>query len=380
MHIAYLTPEYPHNKISNGGGMGTSIKNLVEALAGIGHQITVFVYGQKEDGVFDEGTITFHLMKQKSYKWGGFYFYRKYIEKYIIDHSKGIEILEAPDWTGITAFMDFKIPLVIRFHGSDTYFCHIENRPQKWKNRFFEKNAVKKASAFIAPTHYAGEVSMRLLDLSMHKLKVIHYGLQLDNFQNNQPEDFTAYSLLNIGTLIRKKGVFQLVEIFNKLVELEPKSSLVFIGADSGDVQTGASSTWELMKSKMTANAAARISYLGKIPYDEVQAQMKKAHVCVFPSLAETLGMVTIESMALKKAVVNTNIGWAQDLIDHGVDGFMHHPDHADAYIATIQQLFEDPELVKKIGQAARVKTEARFDINKIVYQNLEYYQSVCSQ
>ncbi|MFT6799591.1 MAG: glycosyltransferase involved in cell wall biosynthesis [Nonlabens sp.] len=380
MHIAYLTPEYPHKKISNAGGMGTSIKNLVEALAAIGHQISVFVYGQNEDRIFEEGTITFHLMKQKSYRWGGFYFYRKHLERYIKGNSKRIDVLEAPDWTGITAFMDFKIPLVIRFHGSDTYFCHIENRPQKWKNRFFEKNAVKKASAFIAPTHYAGEVSMRLLDLPMHKLKVIHYGLQLDNFQNNQPEDFTPYSLLNIGTLIRKKGVFQLIEIFNKLVELEPKSTLIFIGVDSGDIQTGASSTWELMKSKMTANAAARISYLGKVPYHDVQSEIKKAHVCVFPSLAETLGMVTIESMALKKAVVNTNIGWAQDLIEHGVDGFMHHPDHTDAYIATIQQLFEDPELVKKIGQAARVKTEARFDINKIVGQNLEYYKSVCSQ
>jgi glycosyltransferase involved in cell wall biosynthesis len=380
MHIAYLTPEYPHKKISNAGGMGTSIKNLVEALAAIGHQISVLVYGQKEDCVFEEGTITFHLIAQKTYKLGGFYFYRKHIQNYIMDHSEGIEIIEAPDWTGITAFMHFKIPLVIRFHGSDTYFCHIENRPQKWKNRFFEKQAMRKAVAFIAPTHYAGEVSMRLLDLPMHKLKVIHYGLQLENFQNNHPEDFTAYSLLNIGTLIRKKGVFQLIEIFNKLVELEPKSTLVFIGVDSGDVQTGASSTWELMKSKMTTKAAARISYLGKIPYHEVQAQIKKAHVCVFPSLAETLGMVTIEAMALKKAVVNTNIGWAQDLIENGVDGFMHHPDNADAYVTSIQHLFEDLTLVKKIGQAARSKTEARFDVNKIVHQNLEYYKSVCSQ
>jgi glycosyltransferase involved in cell wall biosynthesis len=32
-----------------------------------------------------------------------------------------------------------------------------------------------------------------------------------------------------------------------------------------------------------------------------------------FPSYAETLGMVTIESMALQKPVVNTNIGWAQN-------------------------------------------------------------------
>lgn len=379
MHIAYLTPEYPHKKISNAGGMGTSIKNLVEALAAIGHQITVFVYGQKEDGVFEEGTITFHLIKQKSYKWGGFYFYRKHLERYIKDNSKDIDVLEAPDWTGITAFMNLKTPLVIRFHGSDTYFCHIEQRPQKWKNRFFEKQAMRKAVAFIAPTHYAGEVSMSLLDLPMNKLKVIHYGLQLENFQNKHPEDFTPYSLLNIGTLIRKKGVFQLIEIFNKLVELEPKSSMIFIGADSSDIQTGSKSTWELMKRKMTANAAARISYLGKIPYHEVQSEIKKAHVCVFPSLAETLGMVTIESMALQKVVVNTNIGWAQDLIEHGVDGFMHHPDHADAYVATLQHLFKDLEAVKKIGQAARLKTETRFDINKIVCHNLEYYKSVCS-
>ncbi|MFT6197017.1 MAG: glycosyltransferase involved in cell wall biosynthesis [Nonlabens sp.] len=380
MHIAYLTPEYPHKKISNAGGMGTSIKNLVEALAAIGHQISVLVYGQKEDCVFEEGTITFHLIAQKTYKLGGFYFYRKHIQNYIMDHSEGIEIIEAPDWTGITAFMHFKIPLVIRFHGSDTYFCHIENRPQKWKNRFFEKQAMSKAVAFIAPTHYAGEVSMRLLDLPMHKLKVIHYGLQLENFQNNHPEDFTAYSLLNIGTLIRKKGVFQLIEIFNKLVELEPTSTLVFIGADSGDVQTGASSTWELMKSKMTANAEARIFYLGKVPYHEVQSEIKKAHVCVFPSLAETLGMVTIEAMALKKAVVNTNIGWAQDLIEHGVDGFMHHPDDINSYISTISILFKDQLKVEQIGQAARVKIEARFDINKIAHQNLELYKSISSQ
>ncbi len=149
MHIAYLTPEYPHKKISNAGGMGTSIKNLVEALAAIGHQISVLVYGQKEECVFEEGTITFHLIAQKTYKLGGFYFYRKHIQNYIMDHSEGIEIIEAPDWTGITAFMHFKIPLVIRFHGSDTYFCHIENRPQKWKNRFFEKQAMSKAVAFI---------------------------------------------------------------------------------------------------------------------------------------------------------------------------------------------------------------------------------------
>ena len=134
MHIAYLTPEYPHEKISNGGGMGTSIKNLVEALVELGHEITVFVYGQPVDAVFVDHKITFHLIAQKKYKLGGFYFYRKYIEKYVNSNKGSIELLEAPDWTGITAFMKLQLPLIIRFHGSDTYFCHIEKRVQKFKN------------------------------------------------------------------------------------------------------------------------------------------------------------------------------------------------------------------------------------------------------
>jgi glycosyltransferase involved in cell wall biosynthesis len=377
MHIAYLTPEYPHKKISNAGGMGTSIKNLVEALAAIGHKITVFVYGQKEDGVFEEGTITFHLIAQKTYKIGGFYFYRKHLERYINDNSKDIDVLEAPDWTGITAFMDLKTPLVIRFHGSDTYFCHIEERPQKWKNRFFEKSAVKKATAFIAPTHYAGEVSMSLLDLPMNKLKVIHYGLQLENFQNNQPENYTPYTLLNIGTLIRKKGVFQLIEVFNKLVEKFPQAQLLFIGGDSNDVASGRVSTWEMMQEKMSSKASAQVTYLGKLAYNEVKAQIVKAHVCVFPSLAETLGMVTIESMALHKAVVNTDKGWAQDLIDQGKDGYMHHPDETDSYVATISMLLDHPDEVQRIGANAVQKIKERFDIKKNALENVSYYQSI---
>jgi hypothetical protein len=37
-----------------------------------------------------------------------------------------------------------------------------------------------------------------------------------------------------------------------------------------------------------------------------------KAQLYVFPTFAETLGMVTIESMAMKKPVVNSSLGWAK--------------------------------------------------------------------
>jgi glycosyltransferase involved in cell wall biosynthesis len=97
----------------------------------------------------------------------------------------------------------------------------------------------------------------------------------------------------------------------------------------------------------------------------------------VFPSLAETLGMVTIEAMALKKAVVNTNIGWAQDLIDHGVDSFMHHPDDIESYISTISMLFKDQLKVKQIGENAVKTVQAKFDMEQLVHKNIAYYKEL---
>ena len=49
--------------------------------------------------------------------------------------KENIDIVEAADWTGITAFMKFNCPLILRLHGSDTYFCHLEKRKLKIKAR-----------------------------------------------------------------------------------------------------------------------------------------------------------------------------------------------------------------------------------------------------
>ena len=118
------------------------------------------------------------------------------------------------------------------------------------------------------------------------------------------------------------------------------------------------------------------MSYLGKIPYTEVQIHIKNAHVCTFPSFAETLGMVTIESMALQKPVVNTSIGWAQELINDGVNGFLVHPTETDFYVKRILKLFNNPLLCESMGKAARQQVEVNFDIVKNADINIEYYKN----
>ncbi|MCP4055706.1 MAG: glycosyltransferase family 4 protein [Mesoflavibacter sp.] len=379
MHIGYITPEYPHPEVSHAAGIATSIKNLANSLVKQGVRVTVFVYHQSKDAVIEAEGVTLHLIKKQSFKFLTWYYYRKLVNRYVntIVKQEQIHLLEAPDWTGITAFMQFKVPLVIRFHGSDAYFCKLEGRRQKFKNFMFEKLALQKAKAYIAPTTFAGEETAKIFGLNRSKIKTIHYGLELDRFVNAKPDQFQSKTLLYIGTIIRKKGVLELAEVFNKVIEQDVAAKLILIGGDSGDIKTGSSSTYTLMQSLFSEKAKAKVNYLGKIPYAEVQEHIKNAHVCTFPSFAETLGMVTIESMALQKPVVNTSIGWAQELIDDEVNGYLIYPKDTAAYANKVITLFEDKALCLRLGKAARKKVELTFDIQKQVKKNIDYYQSL---
>ncbi len=382
MHIAFLTPEYPHERAQYAAGIGTSIKNLVTALSRNGVTISVFVYEQSENAIFEEEGIKIYLIKVQKYKMLGWYLHRKYLQNYLNKYiiSEGIDLVEAPDWTGITAFMNLKVPLVIRFHGSDTYFCHLEQRKQKLKNFCFEKLAISKAMAFIAPTAYAGELSKKLFGITNKIIQTIHYGLDLTHFQNDNPLVFQKGLLVYIGTIIRKKGVFELPAIFNKVRQNQPNTQLILIGSDSFDVQTNSKSTWELLRQQFDNEDMKHVSYLGKIPYQEVQEFIKNANVCVFPTFAETLGMVTIESMAMQKPVVNSNIGWSQELIVDGESGYLVHPKAHDDFAAKIVDVLQDDFLYSTIGNKARKRVEAVFDIEKIAVQNSTFYKTILAR
>lgn len=379
MHIAFLTPEYPHKKISHAAGIGTSIKNLAVALVKENCKVSIIVYGQNKSLIFEDEGVVIHVLEDINYRFAKWFWYRKHIENYCnqLIKEQNITILEAADWTGITAFMKFKIPLVIRFHGSDTYFCHLEKRKQKLKNFWFEKLALQKAKAFIAPTTFAGNLSQKLFGLQNKKIQTIHNGLELGKFENSHPEEYQNGLLLYIGTIIRKKGVLELPEIFNQVHQQHPQASLILIGGDSSDIETKSQSTWQLMQNKFQDDDLHSVTYLGKIPYHEVQQYIKKAHVCVFPSFAETLGMVTIEAMAMHKPVVNTRIGWAKELIVDGESGFLVHPKNHQGYAAKITSILNDNALAKKLGDNARERVEKNFDIKKIAAENIAFYKSL---
>jgi len=379
MHIAFLTPEYPYEKIGNSGGIGTSIKNLAEALVKQQVQVSIFIYGQKKTETFSEGEITFYLIENKNYTIGKGWFYRKYVQNFVnkICIQNKIELIEAPDWTGFTAFIKFKVPLVLRLHGSDTYFCELENRPQKLKNKLLETIAIKQANALVAPSKFTAHKTAELFNLNKKAIKVIPNGVNTTQFNNTSNNKYTPYTLLYFGTLIRKKGVLHLPAILNEVRKKVPQAQLILIGNDSYDVVTNSKSTWELIKKQSTLKNEKQITYLGKIPYSQIQSYIANAHVCIFPSLAETFGMVTAEAMAMGKIVVSSNFGWASELIVDNESGLLADPTNHKVFAAKITEAVLNVSLAQTMGVKARTQVEKNFDIDLIAKKNINFYNSL---
>lgn len=378
MKIGFLTPEFPNAKTGSSGGIGTSIFNLSKGLVQLGHQVSILIYGQDKDEVFKENGIVFYKIKNIKVKGLSRLLSQKKVEKLIntLHQESKLDIFEAPDWTGFTSFIKPKCPLIIRLNGSDTYFCNLENRPVKWLNKFREKRAFIKADGIISVSKFTGDQTNKIFQTNRN-FEVIANAIDIDTFHpitavNNQ-------KIVYFGTLIRKKGLLELPFIFNEIHKTNPTAQLILVGKDSKDIVSGNSSTWQLMQPLFDSKAIQNVTYLGSFPYSEIKKQIQQATVCVFPTFAEALPVSWLEAMAMQKPIVASNIGWASEVIDDKINGFLVNPKEHKAFAAKILLILDDPKLQIQLGIEARKKIIEKFNIQVVAQQSVDFYQKFLS-
>lgn len=379
MKIAFLTPEYPHANTGSSGGIGTSIKNLATGLIQEGCAVRILVYGQKKECLFNDNGISVQQIKNVKFRGLSWYLTRKKLER-IIDllyQNKEIDLVEAPDWTGITSFISpKKCPIVIRLNGSDTYFCHLDQRPVKWKNKFHEKRALKKADGLLAVSQFTADKTNEVFGLNKNFI-IIPNSIAVSSFKRKEDIEAAANTILYFGSLIRKKGLLELPFIFNEVLQENPKAKLILVGKDVPDIISETGSTWGMMKNLFTPAALSKVTYLGSVPYSDIQCHINQAAVCVFPSFAEALPVSWIEAMAMQKAIVASNIGWATAIVDEGLNGFLVNPKEHIIYAARINTLLKNSQMRQQFGLAAREKVIQRFSIDVVARQSMSFYKSL---
>lgn len=372
--VGFLTPEYPLPSMGYTGGIGTSIKNLADFYENQGLRVFIFVYGQREDRLVEQKGKTFVLIKQLYAGSMGWLVNRFRIQKVVNQWvSKArIDMIEVPDWTGISAFIRFDCLTVLKLHGSDTFFCHMEGRQVKSRNLWFEKTAFKNADHVVAVSDFVGKKTCELFGI-FRSYDVIHNGVYFRSLEPKKENPrAAAKTVFYFGSLIRKKGVLEIPAIYNIVHQKHPNIRLVLAGNDAFDIHTGSSSTWELMKKDFSAAALPSVEYLGLVKHEQIDQLIQQADVCIFPSYAEAFPVSWLEAMAQGKALVCSDIGWSPEVILSDEVGLTANPADHETYADHVVGLLENDQLRENMGKSASACVEENFSIERAGFRHLD--------
>ena len=270
--------------------------------------------------------------------------------------------------------MKFSIPAIIRLNGSDAYFCKLEGRKQKFKNYFFEKRALLGADEIVSVSGFTAKETNAVFKIEKCT-KIIYNGINVLEFKPLNSE-LNENQILYFGTIIRKKGVLELAKAFNILVETKPEVSLILLGKDVPDIFEK-KSTLELFFNLLSENAKLRTSHLKEVHYTKVSELIANASLVTLPSFAEAFPMTWLEAMAMEKALVTSNIGWANEMMLDGETGFAINPKNHKDYAFKMKTLLEDKILANAFGKNARQRVLKKFDSKVIAAQNIKYYKTI---
>jgi glycosyltransferase involved in cell wall biosynthesis len=123
-----------------------------------------------------------------------------------------------------------------------------------------------------------------------------------------------------------------------------------------------------------TLNLDANVTFLGYRA--DIPAVMSAFDVLVFPSHAESFGVVLIEGMAMERPVVATNCDGVVDIVVDGETGIMVPPKDAKRLAEGMDALLQDPSLRVRMGAAGRKRVMDLFDQEKQIGRiEALYYQ-----
>ncbi len=174
--------------------------------------------------------------------------------------------------------------------------------------------------------------------------------------------------LLFLGHVVRRKGIFDIIEAMG-LLKLEFPALKLALGGDCEITL--------LLESARQHGVDGMIDVLGWIGEDAKRAEFARSAVFVMPSYNEGLPIAMLEAMAAGKAIVVTPVGGIPEAVEHEVHGLLVPPGDVAALAQAISQLLHDSGLRKRLGQAARERIKERYATEVVLECLYELYTSL---
>jgi len=262
-----------------------------------------------------------------------------------------------------------RIPIIYTVHG---WSFHPDQNPLvKWIRIACEGFLIKKAyqTIFVSKTNfnegikYYGKFNAKVIRNGINQLK-----FNPDKIFSNFREEFNiskdVFLVGFIARITKQKNPMILLDVISKLPD---EFNVKFVIVGDGD-----------LKNEMVRRAQ-RLGVMEKIIFidsrRDVENILNAIDVYCLPSLWEGLSIGLLEAMAMKKAVIVSDISGNTEVVDHLNNGLVIQPIATDL-AQKIKELYNDRELGKRLAENAFLTINDEFKIENMVEVVAETYCS----
>ena len=256
------------------------------------------------------------------------------------------------------------IPFIVTVHGLDVFSIdHMNGYTRQWLRRISQW-VYRRASRVLCVSE---KVRAQVVQgVSQVRASVVYNGTDAKMFS---PISIAVSPpiILSVGNLIPIKGHELLLQAFAGLCSDFPDISCELVGEGPE-------------RSRLTAvaaklNVAGRIQFLGRQSREQVADAMRRCAVFALPSRYEGLGCVYLEAMCAGKPVIACRGQGIEEIIEHGVNGWLVGTDDPDELKDALFRLLQDAPLRRQIGEAAHGTIVQRFTLEHQADRLVQLYR-----
>jgi glycogen(starch) synthase len=384
LNICFVSQEYPPE--TAWGGIGTYVCEMARSLTERGHSVIVLSKAvDKESCAFENGIHTYRIRNKWNLSKGRFFWrFQKFIDGYRykvgeelskLTNKHHIDVIESSD-----IYADLFYYMLVRGQGPAIVLkLHTprwlvdktaQTQPKAW-NRFeyFAENfCIKRADMAYSCSHALLRAGKEFFP--KREYMVVHNLISLPLSLPAKEDD--GKTVLFAGRLEWRKGVQVFGRVVPQVVNRINNVRFLFLGPDCG--WHGGNSLKEFILDQIPAKMKESLIFTGGVPRQEILNHLRKAAVCVLPSLWENFPYTCLEAMACGCAVVGSKNGGMAEMIEDRVSGILIDPERPEEISGAILMLLNDKKLRRKLGENATARVREHFSPNRIVDQTLDVY------
>ena len=359
------------------GGSGVVATELGIELAARGHEIHFISYAPPIRLTDTNDRIQFHEVEISSYPLFDHapYALSLAVKMMEVAESETLDLLHVhyaiPH--SVSAFLarsmaaPMRLPFITTLHGTDITLVG--------NDRSFlpiTKFSIEQSDGVTAISHYLKQRTLEEFDIK-RPIEIIPNFVNCDLYSRKENPAMRAEwapdgepILMHLSNFRPVKHVTDVVEIF-ALVREKIRAKLVLIG----DGPDRGAAEYLVRKKKL----ARDVHFLGK--QDRVYQHLAQADLFLLPSEMESFGLAALEAMACEVPVVASNVGGIPEVIEHGIDGYLHPPQEIETAAKYALDILSRPDRGRAMGQAARINARKKYCANDVIPQYEAYYRQV---